>query len=244
MTGREGYERSAHLYDLFDDKENLDFFIKYAADAATVLDIGAGTGRIAVPLARAGLSLCCVEPSPAMRREFELKLEAEPGLKAMIEIIAGGAADFDLGRTFPLALLSGCFDHFLDDQERLAALANIARHLVPGGRLLMDSFLGLMGDSPLSPAGEVARDGLVYRRLVGGKVLPGGTRDTELVFETYRDGVLIDRTEVHSLVGITTREHILDLLAEAGYKVVGEFGDYDLTPYTDQELLILEARKV
>jgi SAM-dependent methyltransferase len=244
MAGGEGYEQSAHLYDLFDDKDNLDFFLRYALEAREVLDVGAGTGRIAVPLARAGVRVTCVEPSPAMRREFEHKLEAEPALRWLIDVRAGSASDFELGREFGLALLSGCFDHFLNDDERLAALTNIGRHLETGGRLIMDSFLGLMGDSPLTPAGEVVRDGLVYRRLVGGRLLPDGTRDTELVFETYREDVLMDRVEVRSTVGVTTREHILKVLTAAGYRPGQEYGDYDFTPYDSQDILIVEAFKV
>lgn len=40
-----GYEKSAHLYDLFDRKENVDFFLRYANEAGEILDVGAGTGR-------------------------------------------------------------------------------------------------------------------------------------------------------------------------------------------------------
>lgn len=243
MAGHEGYEKSAHLYDLFDDKNNLGFFLKYASEVSEVLDIGAGTGRIAVPLARAGARVTCVEPSPAMRHEFELKLAAEPEIAPRIKILSGTCAGFNLGRTFPLALLSGCFDHFLNDEERLASLKNMARHLERGGRLIMDSFLGLMGDSPLTPAGEAVSGDIVYKRLVGGRVLPGGVRETELVFETYREGVLEDRIQVRSLVGVTTRGHIIEILGEAGFRIGGEFGDYDFTSYDGQGLLIIEAVK-
>ena len=41
-----GYEKCAHLYDLFDTKENLKFFFHYASEAGEIFDIGAGTGRI------------------------------------------------------------------------------------------------------------------------------------------------------------------------------------------------------
>jgi len=40
-----GYEQCAYLYDLFDTKENLGFFLHYASEAVEILDIGAGTGR-------------------------------------------------------------------------------------------------------------------------------------------------------------------------------------------------------
>ncbi len=138
---RSGYERSARFYDLFDHKENIPFFLDHARTAGEVLDVGAGTGRIAIPLAREGLSVTCIEPSPAMRAEFEQKLQQEPGLRERITIRAGSAADFACSTRFPLCILSGTFDHFLNDQERTASLQNIARHLGPRGRLIFDVFL-------------------------------------------------------------------------------------------------------
>lgn len=44
-----GYEKCAHLYHLFDAKENIEFFFHYASEAGQILDIGAGTGCIVIP---------------------------------------------------------------------------------------------------------------------------------------------------------------------------------------------------
>lgn len=252
-----GYERSAHLYDLFDTKENIDFFYHYAAESGEILDVGAGTGRIALPLARRGIDVTCVEPSPAMRREFRRKLEQEPEfgtrtsrpplMRERINLVAGGATTFDLGRTFPAAFLSGSFDHLLDDEERLVALQNLHRHLRVGGVLVFDLFLGLMKDSPLSPAGTVSTSTGEIRRFVGGRVLPGQRKETLLVFEVYEASgyALVERIEERSLVGLTTREAVHNLLKKVGFEVRQEWGDYDFTPYSVGEpLLIIEAVKV
>lgn len=237
-----GYEKAAHLYDLFDRKPNVAFFAHHAAPAGRMLDVGAGTGRIALPLARRGVHVVCVEPSPAMRRVFREKLDREPEMAARIELLAGEASTFDVGRTFPVAFLSGVFDHLLDDGERIAALANVGRHLEPRGRLVFDVFLGLMKDSPLSPAGRVAMGDQEVRRLVGGRLLPGDKKETTLVFEVYERGELVDRIEERSLVGLTDRPGVHRVLAEAGFAVAAEWGGYDLTPYqAGDALLIVEA---
>lgn len=244
MPERSGYERSAHLYDLFDAKPNIDFFGRYAQAAGEVLDIGAGTGRIAIPLARQGVKVYAVEPSPAMRREFENKLRKEPHLLERITLVAGDAQSFVFERTFPVALLSGIFDHLLDDEERLAALKNIGRHLDHGGRLVFDVFPGLMVDSPLSPAGVGRVRGQEIRRFVGGQVLPERRKETRLVFEVHEDGVLIERIEERSLVGITSREAVVGLLTVAGLRVQQEWGSYDWRPFKERDaMLIVEAVK-
>lgn len=244
MSQHTGYEKSAHLYDLFDSKQNIDFFYHYAAKAGEVLDIGAGTGRIAIPLARQGIKLHCVEPSPAMRSEFERKLQEEPELWERITVIAGEAKSFHIGRTFPAAFLSGSFDHLLDDKERLAALRNIGRHLVPDGCLVFDIFLGLMKDSPLSPAGVARVSGREVRRFVGGRMLPEQRKETRLVFEVYEEGTLIERIEERSLVGITSRKDIHRLLKVAGFRVQREWSGYNFKPFQEgNSILIVEAVK-
>ncbi|UCF59941.1 MAG: class I SAM-dependent methyltransferase, partial [Anaerolineaceae bacterium] len=132
-TSDRGYEKVAHLYDLFDLKENIPFFSHYALQAGEILDIGAGTGRIAIPIAEQGVAVTCVEPSPAMRNEFQHKLSQHPHLQDRITLLAGDAQSFNVGRQFPAAFLSGSFDHLLDDDERRIALINIGRHLMPHG---------------------------------------------------------------------------------------------------------------
>jgi SAM-dependent methyltransferase len=239
-----GYEGSANLYDLFDEKPNVEFFCHYAEQAGEILDIGAGTGRIALPLAERGVRVTCVEPSPAMRREFERKLAQRSNLAARIRLIAADARSFDAGRTFPAAFLSGAFDHFLDEEERRSSLMNIARHLVPDGLLVFDVFLGLMKDSPLAPAGRATMGEREVRRFVGGRVLPDGTMETHLLFEVYRGDALLERIVERSLVGITTRDGVHRILAETGFAVQHEWSSYGFAPYkAGDPLLIVEAVK-
>ena len=240
-----GYERSAHLYDLFDQKPNIDFFYHYASRSGEILDVGAGTGRVAIPLAERGVHVVCVEPSRAMRLQFEKKLVQRPNLSSKLEIIAADARSFEAGRKLWAAFLSGTFDHFLNDGERTASLENIGRHLTPGGILVFDVFLGLMKDSALSPAGVVRAGDREFRRFVGGRVRPNRTKETILVFEEHVDGELIERIEERSLVGIVDRDGIHRLLKQSGFKLLREWANYDFTKFREGEpLLIVEAAKV
>lgn len=245
MSYHSGYEKCAHLYDLFDIKENIEFFHHYASESKEILDIGAGTGRIAIPLAEKGIKVFCVEPSPAMRREFGKKLSQHLKLSNNITLIEGDASSFNFNRTFPAAFLSGSFDHFLDNEERGSSLLNVGKHLNSNGKLVFDVFLGLMKDSPLSPAGEVRINNREYKRFVGSKLLLDGKGETILIFETYESGKLIDQIEERSPVGIIDREGVHNILKETGFEVEKEFSNYDFTPFKEGEkFLIIEARKI
>ena len=248
MMQDRGYEKSARFYDLFDAKDNVGFFGHYALQVqahtpgAEILDVGAGSGRIAIPLAERGVCLACVEPSPAMCAQFQARLDARPALRGRIALVAGDAASFDLGRTFPAAFLSGTYDHFMDRAERLAALQNISRHLQPGGILVFDVFLGLMRDAPLSPAGCVQVGEWEYRRFVSTRVHPDRTIEVTLVYEVRQGGVLQERVEQRSMAAMTDRAEVHRVLAEACFSVRREFSDYAFTPYQEGDaLLVVEA---
>ncbi len=155
MTTHDGYDKISGIYDMFTDQATLDFYSRFAAEFSEVLDIGAGTGRIALSIARKGTRVIAVEPSPAMAREFRAKLDRELALKSLITLIEADAGSFGAGRTVPAAFMAGSFDHLLTDEERLRALSNIANHLDPGGRLVCEVWPGLMTDNPEIWGGEI-----------------------------------------------------------------------------------------
>lgn len=240
-----GYEAAAPFYDLFERKNNLDFFGEYAALGAEALDIGAGTGRLAIPLAQRGLRLTCVEPCAPMRAEFERKLLADPDAAARITLVDGDAASFSLERAFPVALMAGVFEHLLTPEARLAALTNIARHLEPGGLLVFDIFLAALADEPLTPAGRVSRDGREYRRYLATRQLGPNLGETLLRYEVYQDGQRLQRVEQRQRVALTSLEEIENLLAQAGLAVRLTFRDYQFTPYMPGDsLLVVDAVRV
>lgn len=239
-----GYEKSAHLYDMFDTKDNIDFFLHYGLKAGEILDIGAGTGRIAIPLAEKGVKVTCVEPSPAMRRVFKARLGRHPELSKNITLIEGDAQSFNIEHPFPAAFLSGCFDHFLSDRQRESALRNVHRHLIMEGIMVFDVFLGRTEESGLHPASSVVDGSIEYRRYVATSRASPETMTVTLVFGKYDNGTLADRIEEESRVGVVDRDRIHRLLSGAGYGIRREFGDYDFREYRKgDDSLIVEAAK-
>jgi ubiquinone/menaquinone biosynthesis C-methylase UbiE len=99
-----------------------------------VLDIGAGTGLLALAAAPHVMEVWAVDTSPAMCRHLEAKL-SHLGAKN-VRVLADSATDLPLGDgTFDVVLSNYCFHH-LSDSEKRRALAEIVRVLRPGGRLV------------------------------------------------------------------------------------------------------------
>jgi SAM-dependent methyltransferase len=127
----------ADFYDLENGWERSPDFAYCAAMAegtASVLDLGCGTGALAVALS-GGRTVVGIDPAPAMLAIAR----GRPGAQG-VEFIAGDARTLRLGRRFALILLTGhAFQVFLTREDRAAALATIAAHLAPDGRFIFDS---------------------------------------------------------------------------------------------------------
>ncbi len=113
---------------------DLDRCRAMARDAASVLDLGCGTGVLAASLGE-GRDVAGVDPAGAMLAVARQRPGGEH-----VTWVEGDARDVRLGRRFDLVVLTGhAFQVFLGDDDQRAVLATIATHLAPGGRFIFDS---------------------------------------------------------------------------------------------------------
>nr|WP_306266350.1 class I SAM-dependent methyltransferase [Pararhizobium sp. IMCC3301] len=125
----------ARFYDLATtERADFNFCRKMAATAASVLDLGCGTGELAVSLAE-GREVCGVDPASAMLEIARARAGAD-----QVDFSLADARSVRLSRKFDLVVLTGhSFQVFLTDADQIAVLATIAAHLNPGGRFVFDS---------------------------------------------------------------------------------------------------------
>jgi SAM-dependent methyltransferase len=134
-------ERIAALYDVFPFEADISLYTRLAAQqGGRVLELGCGTGRVLLPLVRAGNHVTGVDASPAMLDLARQKLQAaatEIGSRA--HLVPGDMRSFELDHSFDLAIIAvKSFAYILDRAEQQAALQRIVRHLRPGGLLALD----------------------------------------------------------------------------------------------------------
>ncbi|MDQ6716534.1 MAG: class I SAM-dependent methyltransferase [Actinomycetota bacterium] len=99
--------------------------------AATVIDAGCGTGRVALELARRGVDVVGVDLDPAMLQVARAK---GPELRWIQGDLAD--LDLDLGRAFDVVVMAGNVMIFVAPGTEGRVVANLARHLAPGGALV------------------------------------------------------------------------------------------------------------
>jgi SAM-dependent methyltransferase len=101
-----------------------DFVMRYMP--RSVLDAGCGTGRVARELARRGIDVVGVDLDPDM-------LATARRRSPQLQWVQADLATFELERTFDVAVAAGNVMILLAPTTEPAVLANIARHLRPGG---------------------------------------------------------------------------------------------------------------
>lgn len=122
---------------------DIEFYVEEAIQAdGPVLELASGTGRILLPIARAGIEITGLDLSSAMLDLTRHKLAAEPvEVQQRVTLVEGDMSDFELGRRFQLITVP--FNSFLileGPAQHRAALTCIRRHLEPGGRLVFNIF--------------------------------------------------------------------------------------------------------
>jgi SAM-dependent methyltransferase len=139
----DSYDRYARFYDLDYAGTDVDLpmFQQFAARCGSpILELGCGTGRLLLPLARQGFCVTGVDTSPAMLDQARQKVSAE-ALQVRVTLVEQDMRHLDLDGRFNLAFSAiNSFMHLLSIDDQLTALVRIRQHLNPGGLLILDLF--------------------------------------------------------------------------------------------------------
>jgi ubiquinone/menaquinone biosynthesis C-methylase UbiE len=130
------------LYDLlhFDNLRDVEFYKSLVTEGEEVLECGVGTGRIAIPLAKMGITVHGIDNSPQMLNFLERKLEAlPPDVRGRVRFYFADMCDFDLGLVFDLAYIPFMtFNYLMDIESQIKCLRSIRRHLHQGSKLSIE----------------------------------------------------------------------------------------------------------
>jgi SAM-dependent methyltransferase len=229
------YDSIAELYDPWSRSvvEDVDFYVAEARKAGgPVVELGVGTGRIAVPTAQRGVRVIGVDSSAGMLAVCRRRA-VEAGVAALLDLRVG-----DLRRPpveERVRLVTAPFRSFLhlrSAAERREALAAVLGLLVPGGRFVFDVFAPSQEDVDETHARWLEREPGIWER---------AEWDVERRVLTLR--VRGDSGETTMELAWISPAEWRALLEEAGFDVVASYGWFDMRPYAGGEDTVWVARR-
>lgn len=247
MTHSGEYERIvAQTYDsvyakVRDPSGDIAFYVEQAKRyGGPVLELGCGTGRILLPIARAGIACVGLDASNEMLRRFREKHPPDN-----VELVHEKMEDFELGeRRFRLITAPfRALQHLLDVPAQLAALENIRRHLAPGGSFVFDVFDPKLERTAL--VHEPEREGVAFTH--NGKPM----RRFETVSRDLTTQVMTVslRFEGEGPTGETAlrirwyyRYEVEHLLARAGFSKLAFYGGFAQRPWQSGRDMVVVAQ--
>jgi SAM-dependent methyltransferase len=229
------YDAIARVYDPWSVSvtEDVRFYVELAEEAGSpVVELGVGTGRIAVPTAAAGVRVIGVDSSPGM---LEVCREAAElaGVAHLLDLRLGDLLDPPVEERVRLVTCPfRAFLHLSTRVDRLGALRAAHDLLVPAGRLVFDVFEPSREDVEMTHGRWLEREPEIFERA-----------DWDLERRTLT-------LSVRGREGGTTMQlHWISppewhtLLDEAGFEIEATYGWFDRRPYTGGEDTVWIARR-
>lgn len=220
---------------------DVDFYLDACEGACTVLELGVGYGRLAIPLAEAGHEVTGIDIDRELLAAARARRsEASPEVQRRLDLCEGDMTALDLGRCFDRVLIPYSGLHcLLDDEALRRCLSGVAKHLAPGGRLVLDTYLADdLHHDPEAVEGESEPELLVEIEVEGrGYVVEEQVRwarEAQRLDTTYRaipdDGTaLVDQRIPQRYLLL---EQLEQALREAGMGCVAAYGDFTRSPLT------------
>jgi SAM-dependent methyltransferase len=244
------YDPLADLYDLeYDHDHDLPFWLALTERKdGPVVEWGAGTGRLAVPLADVGLDVTAVEVSESMVEKGRVKGDA-------VEWIRGDMRYVALGRCYGLAICAfNSFLCLLSVDDALAFLRNAREHLEPNGLLGIE--VSAFAPEELCEGGDPAlhhdftrERGTLGRALERFSVSRYDAASQllrmRLFYELYDRRGELENQRAHDLtIRIVGRGELELMLRLTGFEVEAVYGGFEGEPFTaGSDHLIVLARR-
>jgi SAM-dependent methyltransferase len=214
-------ESSADMFEPSVLDPAVEFLAGLARDGAA-LELGIGTGRVALPLSRRGVPVHGIDLSEAM----VARLRAKPGAER-IGVTVGDFATTTVDGRFSVAyLVFNTIMNLTSQDEQVACFQNVAAHLEPGGRFVIE-----VGVPPLQrlPPGETVRAFAVTPTYLGFDEIDVVSQGLISHHYTAQDGHL----ELHSVPFRYVWPSELDLMARiAGMRLQERWSGWRREPFT------------
>ena len=230
--------------------DDIEFYGGFVGSETRVLELGCGTGRVALGLLPAAGAVMGVDISASMLERAQDKAGSDAH-----RFVCGDITNIRLHQHFDLIIAPFRVLQALEHDEQVAGLFEVIRaHLAPGGQAILNVFHPNLGPNEMAdgwpkqdetPCGELTLAGgdtLVMsderQRLDAARQVLYPT----LVFRRYRDGLLVDEHRNPICMRYYYPEQFIELIEAHGFSVTGRWGGYRNEPYGQGGELVVAFR--
>ena len=229
------YDDIARLYDPWSRSviEDVGFYVDEAlAAGGTVVELCVGTGRIAIPIAAAGIRVIGIDTSQGMLDVAAEQAEAA-GVSTLVDLRFGDMRDPPVDGTYPLVICPfRSMLHMESDEDRRAVLRAIRKLLGNDGRFVFDVFTPSAEDIAETNGTWLEREPGIFERA------DWDEEGRRLILRVRGDG----RESEMSLAWLSVREWV-ELLMDEGLVVEALYGWFDRSPWAGGEDSVWVCRR-
>ena len=249
VTNDKYYDDWAEIYDSIYSyvEEDIPFFVEEAINyGGPILELGCGTGRVTIPIAKAGINITGLDISKKMLEKTSSKIKALKLDEPEINLIHADMRNFKLNEIFSQIIIPfRGFQCLLTVEDQISTLINIKKHLNSKSRLIITLFVPsiyqMIRDEdvlyhyrdvidPVNKSKNIIWNKNVfdqYNQIVNTRIIVDKIDNGyEVNNRIYRDFDLryIYRWEMH---------HLLEL---CGFEILELYGDFDHSQYNESSL--------
>ena len=210
-----------------------------------VLELGCGTGRIIMALAKMGKRVTGLDLSERMLdRAAKKRAALNKEERERVHLVQADMSKFDLGEKFRLIIIPfRPFQHLLEVRDQMDCLGRVRKHLMPGGRLMLDVF---QVDAERIHDPVHMREALVaeYKSADGRQVRISERvaafhraeqrNDVEMIYSVAHPDGCKERLVFAWPLRYFFRYEVEHLLVRCGFRLTAEYGNFDRTPIRDE----------
>jgi len=234
------YGPASKYYDLFASKDDINFYKELALKhGRKALEIGVGTGRVAIELAKAKVNVWGIDNSKYMLNVARQKLKKEKAsVRKRVTLKLGDMRNFKIREDFPfIYIASSTFEHCITEEDQRKCLANVYKALEEKGILAFD-ISQLLPEKPES-SWWIDRKGLSAKEEVVRTIFSRRNPQTNVVsvnlfFDVYADGKLKERYYEYGEARISSKNEVEELLENVGFKINCIYGNFDKSAYNQK----------
>lgn len=247
----DGRAEAADYYDLANQQtDDIEFYLQQADGAPNALELGCGTGRVTVPMARLVSRIVAVDQSPSMLRICQLKVNGDEIARDRVQIVEQDVKTLDLEEEF--GLITAPFRVLQNIETEVECFFGvISKHLAPQGAAIVTAFMPNRSREELIEKWSTQTEFDVWTKHDGADVIQhsiryGGVREDPLtlypdqIYRRFRSERLVEEAVSSPPMRVYYPDELRESIEQAGFRITNQWGGYSGETFGEGPELVVQ----